>query len=127
MLDRRKTSHQLNIAYLFQSIGTKFSESRAEQLHTLYTIRGLQRLQHHAVLLALYGQNVILSGDLESITSDKLLDNHFARLVAVVLVSSSCLSVQFAVRKGKSISLTLLYLIVIACMMPVAQTCVVMT
>jgi glycosyltransferase involved in cell wall biosynthesis len=79
MLDRKKTSHQLNIAYLFQSIGTKFSESRAEQLHTLYTIRGLQKLQHHAVLLALYGKNVILSGDLEAITSGKLLDNHFAK------------------------------------------------
>ncbi len=70
----------MNIAYLFQNISTRFDRSRAEQLHIIYTLRGLQDRGHNAKLVALFGRRVICTDDIEAVTSNRLKDLHFGRL-----------------------------------------------
>jgi glycosyltransferase involved in cell wall biosynthesis len=70
----------LRVAYIFQNIGTRFDSSRAEPLHTLFTLKGLQHRGHSVVLLALHGRAVICSGDLDAISSGRLTNQHLGRL-----------------------------------------------
>jgi len=52
----------------------------AVQLHTFYTLRGLQQRGHQAILLALYGRRVLCTGDLNLFRADALPGSYFARL-----------------------------------------------
>jgi glycosyltransferase involved in cell wall biosynthesis len=70
----------LKIAYLFQNINTRFDISRAEQLHTHFTIQGLQERGHQAFLMALQGREVIFSGDIDAIRRGCLKNGHFGKL-----------------------------------------------
>lgn len=71
-------SKRLNVAYLFQSSSIKFSDPFGAELHIIYTLRELQKLGHHAALLALQpNKRVIFSSDLEAITQDKLSEDHY--------------------------------------------------
>ncbi|MGH2538033.1 MAG: glycosyltransferase family 4 protein [Candidatus Promineifilaceae bacterium] len=70
----------LKIAYLFQGIGTNYSEPLAVQLHIYHQIRSLQQAGHWAALLALQGQQVIFTQDLRVFTGRSLPAGSFGKL-----------------------------------------------
>ena len=71
----------MQVAYLFQSINTNLSESKAPQLHILYTIRGLQESGHQVSLLSLQSQRrVIFTDSITAITDGKILNRHYGKV-----------------------------------------------
>ncbi len=62
----------LKIAYLFQSIGFRFSEPFAVQLHIYHLVRGLQQAGHIASILLLERKAVIHTEDLAAARRDEL-------------------------------------------------------
>ena len=71
----------MQVVYLFQGVSTNISESKAPQLHILYTIRGLQERGHNVSLLTLQSQRrVIFTEDHKAISNGKLLKKHFGKV-----------------------------------------------
>lgn len=73
-------SSVLSIAHLFQAPGTDFREPGAAQLHIYHTMRSLQEGGHHVALMALEGNRVLFTDELELFQKAPAADSHYTAL-----------------------------------------------
>ncbi len=72
----------LKVAYLFQTSGTRFSETQAAEVHIFYTIRGLQQRGHCSALLGLVNRLPLYTTELGVVADGRLSKEQFGQLGA---------------------------------------------